>query len=75
MRSNLRYAVWIIPALGCQGRQSASPAVAAGQTRPTVFTDSVLHDRLCEPTTGSENWRIVCVPKDQSAPRAVPKNP
>jgi hypothetical protein len=74
MHSNLRQAVWLIAVLGCQGR-SAPSAVPSRQAAQTVFTDSALHYKLCEPTKPAEDWRKVCTPKDQSAPRAIPKNP
>ena len=32
----------------------------------SVFTDSALHVARCAATQSSENWRKVCVPKDQS---------
>lgn len=30
-----------------------------------VFADSALHVKLCEPNRKGEDWRKVCVPKDQ----------
>jgi hypothetical protein len=32
----------------------------------TVFTDSALHVAVCAPSKAGDDWRRVCVPKDQS---------
>jgi hypothetical protein len=39
----------------------------------TIFTDSAMHAQQCEAQKPGEDWRSVCVPKDQSeAPRKKP---
>jgi hypothetical protein len=53
-------------AAACHRAQPQSPHVAATRAERSVFTDSVLHAGLCEPIRSGEDWRRVCVPKDQA---------
>jgi len=53
--------------IACHGQRSAPAAASSVQASRSVFTDSALHDKLCEPFKPGEDWRKVCVPKDQSA--------
>jgi len=58
--------------VGCRNAQpgAAVPPVASQRT---VFTDSTLHAEQCEAPRAGQDWRQVCVPKDQSArPRPKP---
>jgi hypothetical protein len=63
-------------AIACHRNQSNSPQIAATTANRSVFTDSALHVQRCEPTQPGENWRMVCVPKDQRRDDGVrPKKP
>jgi hypothetical protein len=53
-------------AVACRGQRSTPVQASVVGASPSVFTDSALHDRLCEPTKRDEDWRRVCTPKDQS---------
>ena len=55
-----------VSAVACRGRRSTAASVPADSNPPSVFTDSALHEKLCEPTKRDEDWRRVCTPKDQS---------
>ena len=44
-------------------RDSHQTVPSAAQT--SVFTDSVIHVQLCAATRPTEDWRKVCIPKDQ----------
>jgi hypothetical protein len=60
-------ALTTVPAVLACHRQRSVPAQAPEvASSPSVFTDSTLHDKLCEPTMRHEDWRRVCTPKDQS---------
>ena len=58
--------VSVLTVLACHGQRSAPAQIPVATASPSVFTDSTLHDKLCEPTTRDEDWRRVCTPKDQS---------
>lgn len=49
---------------GCAMRRAVPPAATPEKT--TVFTDSTLHNHLCEPNRPGEDWHHVCTPRDQS---------
>ncbi len=51
----------------CRGQRTSLPAAALVAAPHSVFTDSALHVEICEPLKSGEDWRRVCVPKDQSA--------
>jgi hypothetical protein len=40
-----------------------------GPQDPTIFTDSMLHHAFCLNVEREQDWRKVCTPLDQSAPR------
>ena len=52
-------------ATACHQRRVDSQQTPAITTARSVFTDSVMHAQQCEPTQQGENWRTVCVPRDQ----------
>jgi hypothetical protein len=52
--------------LGCHGQRSTPTSAPLAQAPRSVFADSALHVRLCEPTKTSEDWRKTCVPKNQA---------
>lgn len=61
-----------ILAAACHKPQPATP-LAATHAERTIFTDSAMHAQQCEAQKPGEDWRSVCVPKDQSeAPRKKP---
>jgi hypothetical protein len=66
----MRFATIMLSSLlataGCHGTQSRAPESAPRNAERTVFTDSALHAEKCEPLQRGEDWRRVCVPKDQS---------
>ena len=75
MRSSLRTiaALGVVMAtLACRrtSRSDASDQLAVR----TIFTDSALHAEHCEPVKPSEDWRRVCVPRDQR-PAPILKKP
>jgi len=61
--------------VACHASQSPSPPVSQRQAEYGVFTDSVLHAQRCEPIRAGEDWRKVCIPKDQRVDVAKPKKP
>jgi hypothetical protein len=58
--------VSVLTVVACRGQRSAPASAPLAAASPSVFTDSALHAKLCEPTKRDEDWRQVCVPKDQS---------
>lgn len=65
-----------LPATACHTNRSSSLPAAATKAERSVFTDSAMHVQKCEPTQPGENWRLVCVPKDQRVDDGVrPKKP
>ena len=56
-----------VAAVACHGQRSTPVQAPVVNAAPSVFADSALHAKLCEPTKGDEDWRRVCTPKDQSA--------
>ena len=71
MRSLLIGAVCLAGALACQSQRPAPAAAPLAEAPQSVFSDSALHAELCEPLKPGEDWRKVCMPKDQSAPPLV----
>ena len=54
-------------------RPSASPSAGSTLTDRTVFTDSVLHAAKCAPLRPGDDWRKVCMPRDQGTlPKPLP---
>jgi hypothetical protein len=53
-------------AIACHGAAPRAAESAPPNAERTVFTDSALHAERCEPIQRGEDWRKVCVPKDQS---------
>lgn len=51
--------------IGCRQSQPMAIEVPRRADR-TVFADSALHDKLCQPIRPGEDWRRVCVPRDQA---------
>lgn len=56
-------------ALTCPQAAPVSPKPLAERT---VFNDSALHAELCAPTMKDEDWRRVCIPRDQGVRRKRP---
>ena len=53
-----------------------SPSVWPTKVERGLFTDSALHAQRCEPLRPGEDWRRVCIPKDQRVEDGVrPKKP
>ena len=75
MRTACIAIVSIAGMVACRGQRSAAEAARQAQSPRTVFTDSALHVAVCEPVKPGEDWRRVCVPKDQSVRRPEPKKP
>jgi len=48
----------------CHSQPRAASSVVA--TRLSVFSDSAMHAKLCEPVKFGEDWRRVCIPRDQA---------
>ena len=70
--------ICIVAALcGCHRQsQPLTPSSTSGTiTERTVFTDSLLHAERCQPPKVGEDWRRVCTPLDQAAPRPVRPRP
>jgi len=66
----------VTPAGACHGNRAETPQTLAKKTGQSVFTDSAMHAQRCEPIKPGENWRAVCVPKDQGVDYgARPKKP
>ena len=66
----------VVPATACHRHSPSAPRTPATTSGRNVFTDSTLHAQRCEPTKSGENWRLVCVPKDQRVDvDARPKKP
>ena len=61
--------------VACHSQQPSPVDSATRATQRSVFTDSSLHAQLCEPNRPGENWRDVCVPKDQGVRLPQPKTP
>ena len=57
----------VVLAIACHRSPAAEASVPPAAR--TVFTDSVLHAERCAPVKPTEDWRRVCTPLDQSAPR------
>jgi len=53
-------------AIGCHGSQPRALESTPRNGERSVFTDSALHVEKCAPLQRGEDWRKVCVPKDQS---------
>lgn len=58
-------------AVGIAGCRAGVPVDTAttgttARSERTVFTDSAMHTRLCQPAKPGEDWRRVCTPLDQS---------
>lgn len=66
MRIALLGAVSALTIVACHARRSTPASEPVATASPSVFTDSALHEKLCEPTRRDEDWRRVCTPKDQS---------
>jgi hypothetical protein len=65
-----------ILASACHRSRTAAPQTAATRPEQSVFTDSAMHAQRCEPIKPDENWRVVCIPKDQRVDYGVrPKKP
>jgi len=65
-----------IPASACHRGRAAAPQTPPTKPEQSVFTDSAMHAQRCEPIKPDENWRVVCVPKDQRVDYGVrPKKP
>jgi len=64
-----------IPVSACHRNQPNSAQTAVTKSERSVFTDSAMHARVCQPTQPGESWRLVCVPKDQGVDMARPKKP
>lgn len=47
-------------------RAAATTAANAASAEGSIFTDSATHVRKCERNRPGEDWRKVCVPKDQA---------
>lgn len=81
VRSPLRLALIVvgvaagIPATACHRNRSNDLPTAAKSAERSVFTDSAMHVQRCEPIRRGENWRAVCIPKDQREDVARPKKP
>ena len=58
--------VFALTVVACRAQRSSSTSMPLAATSSSVFTDSALHNKLCEPTKPHEDWRRVCTPKDQS---------
>lgn len=54
-----------VAASACHKNRVDTPQSAEKTAERSIFTDSVMHAQQCEPVRPGENWRIVCVPKDQ----------
>lgn len=52
-------------AAGCHKSPLDSQPPGRPKAEATVFTDSSIHARLCQPVRPNDDWRRVCVPKDQ----------
>jgi hypothetical protein len=59
--------ICVVAGVACSSRQASPAQRPVAAAPPSVFTDSTLHDKLCEPIKQDEDWRRVCVPKDQSS--------
>jgi hypothetical protein len=77
MRASLFFVVLgaVIPAGACHRNPAETPQTLAKKIGQSVFTDSALHAQRCEPIKPGENWRAVCVPRDQGVDFARPKKP
>ena len=65
-----------ITAGACHRNQPTTPQALPTRGERTVFTDSATHAKLCEPNQPGENWRRICLPKDQGVDVTVrPKQP
>ncbi len=45
---------------------SDSPSAEIALKARSVFSDSAMYVARCEPTRANEDWRQVCIPKDQA---------
>ena len=73
---NIRSLILPILCVSCASHAkppSAQLARAAVDSGRSVFSDSLLHDRVCEPPRANEDWRSVCIPKDQRGLIPVPR--
>lgn len=65
-----------ITAGACHRNQPSTPQALSTRGERTVFTDSAMHAKLCQPPQPGENWRLICQPKDQGLDiGARPKKP
>lgn len=64
-------ALAVLSISGCHNGK-VSPQETAART---VFTDSLLHAEHCALVKRGEDWRRVCTPLDQSAPRPIRNRP
>ena len=65
-----------ISATACHRGQAASRQPVAAAGLPSIFTDSTLHAKQCEPAKAGEDWRTVCMPRNQGLEIAArPKKP
>jgi hypothetical protein len=60
----------IVATAACH-RSAPSDQPSEAPAEQTVFTDSLLHAERCAPIKPGEDWRRVCTPLDQSAPRPI----
>ena len=67
MRSVVITVICAAGVAACRGQRSAREAAPLARAPRSVFSDSALHVKLCESVKPGEDWRRVCVPKDQSA--------
>lgn len=61
-------ALVVVGIAGCRAGVPVDTATTGTTARAerTVFTDSAMHARLCQPAKRGEDWRRVCTPLDQS---------
>ena len=75
MRAALVALTGIAGLLACHSQQPSPVDSATRVSQRSVFTDSALHAKQCEPVRSGEDWRKVCTPKDQGVRIPLPKKP
>jgi hypothetical protein len=65
----------LIAVTACNGNRVQSSSKSVSAVAPGVFTDSSVHAQQCEAVKPGEDWRVVCIPKDQRVPPPRPKQP